>query len=238
VHYASSLMSLMQPYISTPSRSLHSMIRLAIADDHVIVREGLKAVLNRAEDIIVVNEAADGFETISLVRQGGFDLLLLDLSMPGRSGIDLVRQIKQESPKLPVVVLTMHDEDQFAVRAIHAGARAYLTKTIDAAHLINVIRIVASGRPYFSPQVADLLAEEAMAPNEDLPHKQLTDREFEILGYLVAGKSIMEIAQELHLSAKTVSSHKARILNKLGMHSLAEMVQYAVVHRLVHQPGT
>ncbi|SNS30227.1 two component transcriptional regulator, LuxR family [Noviherbaspirillum humi] len=209
------------------------MIRIVIADDHTIMREGLKRILEGADDIEVVGEAVDGYEALAQVRKGGFDLLMLDLSMPGRSGVELIRQIKDEMPKLPILILTMHEEEQYAVRAIRAGAKGYLTKESAGTQLVSAIRKVAAGRPYISLEVAEQLAMDAMPANEDLPHKQLSNREFEVFTLLVSGKSITEIAESLHLSAKTVSTHKTRILNKMNMSSLAEMVQYAVQHRLL-----
>lgn len=209
------------------------MIRIVIADDHTIMREGLKRILEGADDIEVVGEAVDGFEALAHVRKGGFDLLMLDLSMPGRSGVELIRQIKDEHPKLPILILTMHEEEQYAVRAIRAGARGYLTKESAGTQLVSAIRRVASGRPYISLEVAEQLAMDVMPDNEDLPHKQLSNREFEVFTLLVSGKTITEIADFLHLSAKTVSTHKTRILAKMNMNSLAEMVQYAVQHRLL-----
>ena len=209
------------------------MIRVVLADDHTIMREGLKRILDGADDIEVVGEATDGFEALSQVRKGGFDLLLLDLSMPGRSGVELIRQIKDEAPKLPILVLTMHDEEQYAVRTFRAGARGYLTKESAGTQLLCAIRKLASGRPYISNAVAEQLAMDAMPASECLPHKELSNREFEVFSLLVAGKSISEIAELLHLSAKTVSTHKTRILHNMAMHSLADMVKYAMNHRLV-----
>jgi DNA-binding NarL/FixJ family response regulator len=210
-------------------------IRIVIADDHTIMREGLKRILEGADDIEVVGEATDGFEALAQVRKGGFDLLMLDLSMPGRNGVELIRQIKDETPKLPILILTMHDEEQYAVRAIRAGARGYLTKESAGTQLVSAIRKVASGRPYISLEVAEQLAMDAMpSVMEDLPHKQLSDREFEVFSLLVGGKSITEIAESLHLSVKTVSTHKTRILHKMGVPSLADLVQYAVVHGLLN----
>ena len=197
------------------------------------MREGLKRILDGADDIEVVGEAIDGFEVLTQIRNGGFDLLMLDLSMPGRSGVELIRQIKDESPKLPILILTMHEEEQYAIRAIRAGARGYLTKESAGTQLLSAIRKVASGRPYISNQVAEQLAMDAMPSDDDYPHKKLSDREFEVFTLLVSGKSITEIADLLHLSAKTVSTHKTRILFKMGMSSLAELVQYAVAHRLL-----
>jgi DNA-binding NarL/FixJ family response regulator len=217
--------------LSSPGSQI--MIRIVIADDHTIMREGLKRILEGAEDIEVVGEAVDGFEALAHVRKGGFDLLMLDLSMPGRSGVDLIRQIKDEMPKLPILVLTMHEEEQYAVRAIRAGARGYLTKESAGMQLVSAIKKVASGRPYISLEVAEQLAMDAMPSNEDLPHKQLSDREFEVFGLLAGGKSITEIAELLHLSVKTVSTHKTRILHKMGISTLSDLVQYAVAHRLL-----
>jgi DNA-binding NarL/FixJ family response regulator len=153
--------------------------------------------------------------------------------MPGRSGVDLIRQIKDEAPKLPLLVLTMHAEEQYAVRAIRAGALGYLTKESAGTQLISAIRKVAIGRPYISMEVAEQLAIDAMPARQDMPHKSLSDREFEVFNLLVSGKSITEIAEMLHLSVKTVSTHKTRILQKMSSHSLAELVQYAVAHGLL-----
>jgi DNA-binding NarL/FixJ family response regulator len=221
------------PIFQLPTINIHIMIRIVIADDHTIMREGLKRILEGADDIEVVGEAVDGFEVLAQVRKGGFDLLLLDLSMPGRSGVELIRQIKDEVPKLPILILTMHEEEQYAVRAIRAGARGYLTKESAGTQLVSAIRKVASGRPYISLEVAEQLAMDVMPSVENLPHKQLSDREFEVFSLLVGGKSITEIAELLHLSVKTVSTHKTRILHKMGMPSLADLVQYAVAHRLL-----
>lgn len=209
------------------------MIRIVIADDHTIMREGLKRILQEVEDIEVVGEAVDGFEVLATVRKAGFDLLLMDLSMPGRSGVDLIRQIKDEAPKLPILVLTMHEEEQYAVRAIRAGASGYLTKESAGTQLVMAIRKVASGRPFISLEVAEQLAIDAMPARHELPHKYLSDREFEVFNLLVSGKSITEIAVMLHLSVKTVSTHKTRILQKMDSNSLAELVQYAIAHGLL-----
>ena len=209
------------------------MIRIVIADDHTLMREGLKRILESSDDIEVVGEATDGFGVLAHVRKGGFDLLLLDLSMPGRSGIDLIRQIRTESPKLPVLVLTMYEEEQYAIRSIRAGAQGYLTKESAGTQLVHAIRKVASGKPYISMEVAEQLALDIMTPEKPLPHSQLSNREFEIFNLLAQGKSITDIGQQLHLSVKTVSTHKSRILNKMGMHSISEIVRYAVAHNLL-----
>ena len=209
------------------------MIRIVIADDHTLMREGLKRIFEGNDEITVVGEAIDGFSVINQVRKGGFDMLLLDLSMPGRSGIDLIRQIRTEAPKLPILVLTMYEEEQYAVRSIRAGAQGYLTKESAGDQLVNAIKKVASGRPYISMEVAEQLALGIMTPEKEMPHTQLSDREFEVFNLLASGKSITDIRTQLHLSVKTVSTHKSRILTKMGMHSLAEIVQYAVTHNLL-----
>jgi DNA-binding NarL/FixJ family response regulator len=210
-------------------------IRLLIADDHTIMREGLKRILEGATDINVAGEAVNGFETLTQIRKGGFDQVLLDLSMPGRNGVDLIRQIRLEAPKLPILVLTMHDEEQYAVRTMHAGAQGYVTKESAGVELVNAIRQVASGRPYITMKVAEQLALNVMPANSDLPHKRLTERESEIFNLLAQGKSISSIAIALHLSVKTVSTHKANILNKMSLNSISEIVQYALSHNLIER---
>lgn len=209
------------------------MIRILIADDHTIMREGLKRILEGIDDIEVVAEAIDGHDTLAKARSEDFDVLLMDLSMPGRSGVDLIRQIKDEMPKLPILILTMHEEEQYAVRAIRAGARGYLTKESAGTQLVTALRKVASGRPYISIEVAEQLAMSAMPADNELPHTLLSDREFEVFGHLVKGKSITEIAELLHLSVKTVSTHKTRIMLKMERNTLSDLVQYAVAHNMI-----
>ncbi len=209
------------------------MIRIVIADDHTIMREGLKRIFVGTDDIDVVGEAIDSSSTLKKVKEGGFEVLLLDLSMPGRNGIELIRQIKQEAPKLSILILTMYEEEQYAVRAIRAGALGYLTKESAETQLVNAIRRVASGRPYISAEVAEQLALNIIAPENELPHTLLSNREFEVFLMLSTGKTITEIASKLHLSAKTISTHKVRILNKMQMNTLSEIVQYAIKHNLL-----
>ena len=212
-------------------------VRVLIADDHTIVREGLRRILEGQEGIEVTGEAVNGHEVIERVRAGGFELLLLDLSMPGKSGIELIRQVRDEAPKLRILVLTMHEEDQYAVRSIRAGAQGYLTKESAPSQLVSAIRRLAEGRPYISANVAEQLAMDVMpggagGEGEDEPHKHLSDREFEIFQLLVGGRSVSEIAGQLHLSVKTVSTHKTRILQKMRAQSVADLVKYAIRHRL------
>jgi DNA-binding NarL/FixJ family response regulator len=208
------------------------MIKIVIADDHEIVREGLLRVVGEAEDIEVIGEAANGREVLQWVKKGGFDMLLLDLSMPDHSGVDFIKRLKDESPKLPILVLTMHEEEQYAVRSIRAGASGYLTKESASKELISAIRRVATGRLYINPSVAEKLALDTMTTHNGPPHKSLSDREFEIFQMVVHGRTMTDIAAQLHLSVKTVSTHKARILQKMNMLSIADLVRYAMSNGL------
>jgi DNA-binding NarL/FixJ family response regulator len=206
------------------------VINLLIADDHTIMRDGLKRILEGQDDLKVAAEATDGNQVMEWVRKGGFDALLLDLSMPGKSGVELIRQIRLEAPRLPILILTMHEEKQYAVRAIRAGASGYLTKESAATQLVDAVRRVATGRLFISPAVAEQLAMSMAPESEELPHKQLSDREFEVFRMLAAGTSVTEIANKLNLSVKTISTHKTRILQKLGARSMADVFQYAMAH--------
>jgi DNA-binding NarL/FixJ family response regulator len=209
------------------------MIRIVLADDHTIVREGLKQLLAAAGDLEVVGEAEDGFAVIERVRALDFDLLLLDMSMPGKSGIELIKQVKAEKPKLRVLVLSMHEEHQYAVRAIRAGASGYLTKESASGQLVEAIRKVASGGAFISSAVAEQLALGAMPDAQGAPHEALSDREFQVFRMLAEGKSISDIAERLNLSVKTVSTHKANILHKMGLASTADLVRYALDRKLI-----
>ena len=210
--------------------------RVFVADDHAIVREGLKRILAADPAFAVAGEAKDGHEALAAVRAGGFEILLLDLSMPGRSGIELVRQVKAERPELRVLVLSMHDEQQYAVRAIRAGASGYLTKDAAPTQLVAALGRIAAGGLFITPAVAEALAIGLQAPADELPHKRLSDREYEILLLLAAGESVTAIAERLHLSVKTVSTHKTHIHEKMNLGSLAELVRYAIAHRLLDSP--
>ncbi len=208
------------------------MIRIVLADDHAIVREGLKRILSVVPDFQVVGEAADGMQVMQLARETDFDLLLLDLSMPGRSGMELIRLVKAEKPRARILVLSMHQETQYAVRAIKSGASGYLTKESASAELEQALRKIAAGGAYVSADVAQQLALGAMPDHEAAPHETLSQREFEVFRQLVAGASVTEIAQALHLSVKTVSTHKTHLMQKLGVHNPAELVRYAIRHGL------
>ncbi|MBI5277169.1 MAG: response regulator transcription factor [Burkholderiales bacterium] len=208
------------------------MIRLVFADDHAIVREGLKRIVGDVPGLQVVGEAADGTEVMQRVRELDFDVLVLDLSMPGRSGMELIKLVKAEKPKLKILVLSMHQETQYAVRAIKSGASGYLTKESAPALLEQAIRKIAAGGAYISAEVAEQLALGAMPGSEAVPHESLSDREFQVFRMLVAGQSVTDIAQQLHLSVKTVSTHKANLMQKLGLPNQSELVRYAIKHGL------
>jgi len=209
------------------------MIRVVVADDHTIVREGLKQLLGASGEITVVAEARDGHEVIDRVRTLDFDLLLLDMSMPGKSGIELIRQVRAEKPKLRILVLSMHEEHQYAVRAIRAGAAGYMTKESASRALVEAIRKVAGGGAYISAEVAQQLALGAMPDAQGPLHATLSDREFQVFKLIADGNSVSDIAEQLHLSVKTVSTHKANILQKMNMTTQAELIRYAINERLV-----
>ena len=206
------------------------MIRIVIADDHAIVREGLKRIVAAAEDMQVTAEAADGTEVMQRVRELEFDLLVLDLSMPGRSGMELIKLVHAEKPRLRILVLSMHQELQYAVRAIKSGASGYLTKESAPAQLEQAIRKIAGGGAYVSAEVAEQLALGAMPGSEGHPHETLSDREFEVFRLLAAGVSVTDIATRLKLSVKTVSTHKANLMQKMGLHNTSELIRYAIKH--------
>ena len=213
------------------------MIRIVIADDHTIVREGLKQLLAAAGDLDVVAEAGNGHEVMQQVRGNDFDVLLLDMSMPGKSGTELIKQVKEERPKLRVLVLSMHEEHQYAVRAIKSGASGYLTKDSASTQLVTAIRKVSAGGAFISAEVAEALALSARSQSEGPPHAALSDREYQVFQMLASGASVSAIAARLNLSVKTVSTHKARLLEKLGARNQTELVHYALKHRLIDDPN-
>jgi len=207
------------------------MIRVLLADDHEIVRDGLKRILDACSDVQVAGEAANGDEALALARANDYDLALLDMSMPGLSGIDLIRRLKAEKPKLKLLVLSMHGEPQYAARALKAGASGYLTKDSASEKLVGAIRKVAAGGVHVSEAAAAGLL--AASTGEGPLHSRLSDREFEVFKQLASGASPTEIARRLHLSVKTVSTHKTRIQEKLGLAGTAELVRYALEHQLL-----
>jgi DNA-binding NarL/FixJ family response regulator len=212
------------------------MIRIVIADDHTIVREGLKQLLSAAADLRVIGEAQNGHDVLKQVRENDFEVLLLDMSMPGKSGIDLIKQVRAEKPKLRILVLSMHEEEQYAVRALKAGAAGYMTKESAGAQLLAAIRKVAGGGAFISPAVAEQFALGAMPQTEGPPHTALSDREFQVFQMLVQGVSVSAIADRLNLSVKTVSTHKANIMQKMNMTNQSELIRYALNHRLLDNP--
>ncbi|HWQ37225.1 MAG TPA: response regulator transcription factor [Burkholderiales bacterium] len=208
------------------------MIRLLIADDHKLVRDGLRQIVASAQDIEVAAEAANGDEVLALIKARDFDLVLLDMSMPGLAGIQLIKRLKVEKPALRILVLSMHGEQQYAARALKAGASGYLTKDSASDQLLRAIRKVAAGGVHISDTAAASLIASTGAVDAP-PHALLSDREFEIFRLLATGQGPGEIAHNLHLSIKTVSTHKARILEKMQLRSTAELVRYALEHGLL-----
>jgi len=211
------------------------VIRIVIADDHAIVREGLKRIVSSVNDMDVTGEAANSTEVMQRVRELTFDLLMLDLSMPGRSGMELIKQVRAEKPKLRILVLSMHQELQYAVRAIKSGASGYLTKESAPDQLEQAIRKIAAGGAFISAEVAEQLALGAMPGSEALPHESLSNREFEVFRLVVDGVSVTDIAARLNLSVKTVSTHKANLMHKMGLHNQSELIRYALKHGLADQ---
>lgn len=208
-------------------------VRVLVVDDHTIVREGLKRILADAPDLRVAGEAASGTEAIKLVREGSWDVMLLDISLPGANGLEVLRAVKEHAPKLPVLVLTMYPEDQYAVRMLKGGAAGYLTKEGAPAQLVTAIRKVAGGGKYVSGEVAEKLAWEIERGKKSATHEDLSNREFEILRLIASGKTVSQIAEQLHLSVKTVSTYRMRLLMKLNMKSNAELTHYAIKSGLV-----
>ena len=209
--------------------------KVLLADDHAIIRDGLKQILADSDDLVVGGEAANGHEVLQLVRGGDWDLLVLDISMPGRNGIDLIHLVHAELPRLPILILSMHQEEQYAVRALHAGATGYVTKESDADVLLAAMRRVAAGGVFVSDKVAEIMARGLHPVSLELPHRSLSDREFQVFEMLVRGIGLTEIAGEFSLSVKTISTHKSRILQKMNFSNMAEMIRYAIAHKLVDE---
>jgi len=211
------------------------MTRVLIADDHALVRDGLRHIPLSASGFEVASEASDGVTTIAMIRSTIADGLVLDLSMPGRNGVDLIKQIKDEKPALRVLVLTMHAEQQYAVRAFKAGASGYLTKESASAELVAAVTKVAAGGVYVSLAMAERPAQTLNEPAGNLPHQRLSDREFDVFRRTAAGETITEIAQALSVSVKTVSTYKTRTLEKMQMPHEAALVRYAVRNKLIEE---
>lgn len=209
-------------------------IKILIADDHAIVREGLKQILADTKDIVVAGDAENGNDAVKLARAVDADVLLLDISMPDKSGIEVLKQVKKETPKLAVLVLSMHREDQYAIRSLKAGAAGYLNKQSAPAELVDAIRQVAAGRKYISPALAQELANQVGDENREVPpHETLSDREYQTLVMIASGKTVSDIAAELTLSVKTISMYRSRLLQKMKLRHNAELTHYAIKNHLV-----
>lgn len=209
------------------------MIKVLVADDHPIVRQGLRQILSDILDMEVAGEAVNAQETLDQVRAGGWDALVLDITMPDRSGFDILKELKHEQPHLPVLVLSIHGEEQFAVRVLKAGASGYLTKENAPGELVKAIRKVVDGGKYVSRGLAESLAFGLDADSEQPRHEALSDREFQVMQMIGGGKTLAEIAEELSLSAKTVSTYRARLLEKMELSTNAEIIRYAIENGLI-----
>lgn len=209
------------------------MIKILIADDHAIVREGLKQIVADTSDMIVTAEASDGHEVLALLSKNNYDVVVLDMAMPGLTGLDILKQIKRETPELPVLILSVHPEEQYAVRALKAGASGYLTKERAPDELITAIRKVSMGGKYITSSLAEKLAFELEVDAEKPPHKTLSDREFQVMCMIAKGRTIKNIAEELYLSPKTVSTYRSRILEKMKMKSNEELTHYVINNHLI-----
>jgi len=210
------------------------VIKILVVDDHAIVREGLKQILVETSDIVVAGEASDGNQALNQVRKGDYDLVLLDIAMPGMSGLEVLKQLKSERPDLPVLMLSMYPEEQYAVRTLKAGASGYLTKQSAPDELIAAIRKVCMGGKYVTSSLAENLAFYLEMDSDRPAHELLSDREYQVMLMIGSGKRVKEIADELSLSVKTISTNRSRALRKMGMKTNAELTYYAIKHDLVH----
>lgn len=208
------------------------MIKILLADDHTILREGLKQLLSACSDLMVVGEADNGSDALARVRELDMDVLVLDMSMPGKNGIELIKQIKSEKPKLPILILSMHKEDQYAVRTLKAGASGYLCKDSASTQLVQAIRKLAAGGMFISGAVAEHLAL-GLVGGEAMPHTQLSNREHQVFELIAGGEGVTEIGNRLNLSVKTVSTHKTRIMQKMNFANTTELIRYALKHGLI-----
>ena len=209
------------------------MLKIFIADDHAIVRQGLKQIVTETRDMIIAGEASNGQELLNKIKDDDYDVVVLDITMPGRNGMDVLRQLRSERPRLPVLMLSIHPEEQYALRALRAGAAGYLTKESAPDELVVAIRKVSMGGKYISSSLAEKLAFELEVGREQEPHETLSDREHQVLCLIASGKTVMEIAQELSLSEKTISTYRSRILEKMKMKNNAELTYYAIKNQLV-----
>jgi DNA-binding NarL/FixJ family response regulator len=208
-------------------------IKVLIADDHTIVREGIKQILAEMPEISVTDEARNGQEVLQNVWDNEYDIVLLDITMPGRSGLDILKQLKHDKPALKILILSMHPEEQYAIRAFKAGAFGYLTKESSPNELIDAVRKISIGKKYVSSSLAETLASHLEAKSEKPLHDTLSDREYEVMCMIASGRTVKEIAGELALSVKTISTYRARILEKMGMKNNAQLTHYTIQNQLV-----
>ncbi len=208
------------------------MLNILIADDHPIVRRGLKQILAETPQMAVVDEASSGREVLDKVKQRDYDIVLLDISMPGMNGVDTLKELKAQKPDLHVLVLSIHPEDQYALRVLKAGASGYLTKDSAPAELVTAMQRVSSGRKYISPSLADKLALNLQANVELAAHEALSDREYHVMCLIASGKTMRDIADELSLGIKTINTYRARLLKKMKMKNNAELIRYALLNEL------
>jgi two-component system invasion response regulator UvrY len=209
------------------------MIKVVVVDDHAVVREGLKRIISENAGMAVTAEAGDGHEAMKVIQSEACDVVLLDITMPNKSGLDVLKQLHAESPRLPVLVLSMHSEDQYAVRVLRAGAAGYLTKESAPAKLVQAIRKVVRGGKYVSPTLAERLVYDLDTDSSKAPHEILSDREYQVLCMIASGKTVTQVAEELGLSVKTISTYRVRLLEKLNMRNNAELTRYAIKEALV-----
>jgi two-component system, NarL family, invasion response regulator UvrY len=209
------------------------MINVVVIDDHAVVREGLKRIISENPGMAVSGEAGDGYEAIKVVKDKPCDVVLLDITMPNKNGLDVLKQIRAESPRLPILVLSMHAEDQYAIRVLRAGAAGYLTKESAPASLVQAIRKVVRGGKYVSQTLVEKLVFDLDTGTDTVPHETLSDREFQVLCMIASGKTVGDIGVELTLSVKTISTYRVRILEKLQMKNNAEITRYAIKQGLV-----
>lgn len=212
---------------------MKNILKICIADDHAIFREGLKQIIAGTTNMVVAGEAADSSEMLEKVRQGDYDLAILDISLPGRSGLDILVEIKAMKPKLPVLILSMHPEEQYALRALKSGASGYLTKGSSSQELLAALQRISLGKKYVSDSLAEAMACRLGADNDRLPHEQLSDREFQVMGMIAAGTTPKKIAEQLMISIKTVNTYRTRILQKMNATCNADLTRYALEHRLL-----
>lgn len=208
-------------------------IRVFVVDDHAIVREGVKQILADTTDMVWVGDADNGHEAIRLARENSYDVLLLDISMPERSGIEVLKQLKKEAPDVEVLILSMHREDQYAIRTLKAGAAGYLNKQSAPDELVGAIREVMGGKKFISKEVAQELANQVTGDHPAIPHETLSDREYQTMTMIASGKSVSDIGKELNLSVKTVSMYRSRLLHKMNLKNNAELMYYAMKNKLV-----